>query len=194
MGHPLSMILISFMQNFRDLDVGILKLIFENRIEALDSAFVIFTDTAALIAFGLPATLIIFSSLTKKIPLRKEAFYILISVALSAILANVLKYSIDLPRPYVLYPFIEKLGSGGSPSFPSGHTADAFAFAMAASLVWRKWQIVISAFIWAALVGYSRMCLGVHFPSDVIAGALIGIICPIASYWFWTWRKSKNKY
>ena len=182
----------SFAKNFRNLDVGILKFIYESRIAALDSSFVIFTDTAALVAFGLPATLIIFSSLTKKSLLLKEAAYIFISVALSAILANVLKYSIDLPRPYVLYPFIEKLGSGGSPSFPSGHTADAFAFAMAASLVWRKWQIVIPVFIWAALVGYSRMCLGVHFPSDVIAGALIGIICANGSYWFWTWRKTKK--
>ena len=193
MGHTSGIILISFIQNFRDLDVGILKIIFENRIQALDPGFAIFTDTAAIIAFGLPAALFIFSSLTKKKLLRNEAVFIFISVAFSAILANVLKYTIDLPRPYVLYPFIEKLGSGGSPSFPSGHTADAFAFAMAASLVWRKWQIAIPAFIWAALVGYSRMCLGVHFPSDVTAGALIGIFFAIAVYWFWTFIKTKKK-
>lgn len=182
----------SFMQNFRNLDVGLLKYIYENRIFALDPAFIIFTDTAALIGFGVPLALIIFSSLTKKTLLRKEAAVIFISVALSALLANILKYTIDLPRPYVIYPFIEKLGSGGSPSFPSGHTADAFAFAMAVGLLYRKWLIVIPAFAWAALVGYSRMCLGVHFPSDVIAGALIGIICAGAAYWFWTWRKRKK--
>ena len=193
MGHTLSMILISFIQNFRNLDVGILKIIYENRITSFDTAFAIFTDTAALIAFGVPITLLIFSTLTKKPFLRKEAAIILISVALSAILANILKYTIDLPRPYVIYPFIEKLGSGGSPSFPSGHTADAFAFAMALSLMWRRWQIWIPVFVWAALVGYSRMCLGVHFPSDVMAGSLIGVISALSTYWFWNRRKTKKK-
>jgi len=183
----------SFLQNFRNLDVGILKFIFENRIPALDSAFIIFTDTAALIAFGIPSVLLIFSSLTKKPVLRSEVIVILVSVILTAILANVIKYTFDLPRPYTLYPFIEKIGSGGSPTFPSGHTADAFAFAMAASLLWRKRQILIPAFIWASLVGYSRMCLGVHFPSDVVAGALIGIICAGVVYWFWTWIKPKKE-
>jgi undecaprenyl-diphosphatase len=193
MGQTLSMILISVLQNFRNFDVGILKLIYENRLPSLDRATLIFTDTAAVIAFGIPAALIIFSILTKRPVLRKEAAYVFISVALSAILANVLKYTTDLPRPYELYPFIEKLGSGGSPSFPSGHTADAFAFAMAISLVWRKWQIVIPAFIWAALVGYTRIVLGVHFPSDVLAGALIGIICALASYGFWSRIKKRKK-
>lgn len=183
------MILISFLQQFRNIDVGILKLISENRIQSLDSAFLVFTDTAALIAFGVPSTLIIFSSLTIKPDLRKKAFAIFISVAITAILANIIKYTADMPRPHELYPFIEKLGSGGSPSFPSGHTADAFAFAMGISLFWRKWTFIIPVFFWAALVGYSRMCLGVHFPSDVLAGAVIGVICALATYWIFSKQK-----
>jgi undecaprenyl-diphosphatase len=182
MEHTPGIILISFIQQFRNVDVGILRLIFENRIQSLDTAFLIFTDTAAIIAFGVPSVMIIFSSLTKKPDLRKKALVIFISVALTAILANIIKYTTDLPRPHELYPFIEKIGSGGSPSFPSGHTADAFAFAMTISLLWRNWKVIIPGFIWAALVGYSRMALGVHFPSDVLAGALIGIICAVATY------------
>lgn len=187
------MVLNSFMQNLNNLDVGILKLIYETRIVALDSAFVIFTDTAGLIAFGLPATFIIFSTLTKNPALRKKAILIFISVALSALLANILKYTTDLPRPYELYPFIQKLGRGGSPSFPSGHTADAFAFATAVSLIYRKWIAILPCMVWAALVGYSRMSLGVHFPSDVLAGALIGVFCATAVYWVWTKRKGTTE-
>jgi membrane-associated phospholipid phosphatase len=187
------MILNSIAQNFRDLDVGILKLIYENRITALDSAFVVFTDTAGLLAFGIPSTLLIFSTLTKNSVLRKKAAIIFISVAISAIVANILKYTVDLPRPYELYPYIAKLGSGGSPSFPSGHTADAFAFFMALSLIKRKWFVIVPCLLWASLVGYSRMSLGVHFPSDVLAGALIGIFCALAVYWFWTKRKAKKE-
>lgn len=186
------MAIISFLQDFRNIDIGLLKYIYENRIPFFDIAFLIFTDTAALIAFGVPSTLIIFSILTKNPDLRKKVVLIFISVALSAIVANILKYTLDMPRPYELYPFIKKLGSGGSPSFPSGHTADAFAFAMTVSLLWHKWKIAIPVFVWASLVGYSRMSLGVHFPSDVIAGAIIGVTCAVAMYWAWP-KKSEEQ-
>lgn len=84
-----------------------------------------------------------------------------------------------MPRPYELYPFIEKLSTGGSPSFPSGHTADAFAFAIALGLIYPKWYFIFPAILWALLVGCSRMWLGVHFPSDVLAGAFIGSVCAV---------------
>jgi undecaprenyl-diphosphatase len=187
------MILTSLMQDFRNLDVGILKLIYENRVTSFDPAFIVFTDTAGLIAFGVPSVLLIFSTLTKNPALRNKAALIFISVAFSAIVANILKYTIDLPRPYELYPYIAKLGSGGSPSFPSGHTADAFAFFMAVSLIHRKWFVIVPCFLWASLVGYSRMSLGVHFPSDVLAGALIGILSAILFYSLWIRRESKKR-
>lgn len=166
-----------WMENFRSLDIGILKGIYENRIPELDSIFRAITDSAAAIAFGIPVIVLIFALLRKNKVLRSDAMFVLFSVLFSAIIANILKYTIDLPRPYELYPFIEKLSVGGSPSFPSGHTADAFAFAAATAMVFKKWFILLPFLIWACLVGYSRMCLGVHFPSDVLAGALIGVLC-----------------
>lgn len=173
------LLFISVMQDFQKTDIEILRAIFENRITALDPAFIFITDTAAAIAFGIPVILLIISYARKNAMLRQNAFRILISVALSAIIANVLKYTIDLPRPYEIYPFIEKLSVGGSPSFPSGHTADAFAFAVAVGVVYRKWYFLTAGLIWASLVGYSRMSLGVHFPSDVLAGAIIGTACAL---------------
>ena len=165
------------MQNLHDLDIGILKWIFENRNLSLDPVFIFITNSAAAIAFGVPGILLLFA-LYKKIPgLRREALVMLFPIALSAIISNVLKYVFNTPRPYEMYSFIQKLSVGGSPSFPSGHTADAFAFAIAISLVYPKWYIIIPGLIWASLVGYSRMSLGVHFPSDVIGGALIGVAC-----------------
>jgi undecaprenyl-diphosphatase len=177
MYHLTSISLLSLMQGLQKLDIGILKGINESRIPGLDLVFIFITNTAAAIAFGVPV-IIILIAIQKKIPgLRREAVMILIPVAISAIIANILKYTFDLPRPYEIYPFIHKLSVGGSPSFPSGHTADAFAFAVAVSLVFPKWYFLIPCLIWASLVGYSRMFLGVHFPSDVLAGALIGAIC-----------------
>jgi len=171
-------------QNLHDLDIGILKAIYENRNPTFDTTFIGITNSAAALAFGIPGILLIVALIKKNTVLRRNALLIIIPVAISAIVANILKYAIDLPRPYEIYPFIEKLSRGGSPSFPSGHTADAFAFAMAAGLVYRKWFIIIPCFTWAALVGYSRMSLGVHFPSDVLAGALIGVICSSVYFWF----------
>ncbi|MDO9257823.1 MAG: phosphatase PAP2 family protein [Bacteroidales bacterium] len=179
---------LSLMQSLQKLDIGILKGIFENRIPGLDIVFIFITNSAGAIAFGAPILLLLIA-LKKKIPgLRREALTILIPVALSAILANILKYIFDTPRPYEVYSFIHKLSVGGSPSFPSGHTADAFAFAVAMALVYRKWYSIIPVLIWAALVGYSRMYLGVHFPSDVIGGAFIGAAC---SYGYVLYAKRK---
>ena len=177
----------SMIQSFGHFDIEILKAVNENRIVFLDGVFIFITNTAAAIAFGFPGILLITTFIKKNPPVRRKAFTILIPVALSAIFANILKYAINLPRPYKVYPFIEKLSGGGSPTFPSGHTADAFAFAIAAALLYRKPSIVTLCLFWASLVGYSRMCLGVHFPSDVLAGALIGTACA----WLYQWIEKK---
>ena len=60
-------------------------------------------------------------------------------------------------------------------SFPSGHTSTAFSMATSISFQNKKWYIVLPAYLWATTVGYSRLYLGVHYPSDVFAGALIGV-------------------
>ncbi len=182
MSHIIGIVFISFMQNLHNLDIRILKGIYENRFPVYDSTFIFITNTTAAIAFGIPLIILMVAISKKNVVLRRNMLLILISVALSAIVANILKYAFDLPRPYEIYPFIEKLSTGGSPTFPSGHTADAFAFATAAGLVFRKWYIILPCLFWAVLVGYSRMCLGVHFPSDVIAGAFIGATCSSVTY------------
>jgi membrane-associated phospholipid phosphatase len=180
----LSIFLFQLGRDLKDFDIGILKPIYENRNPVFDFTFKLITNTTALLAFGIPAVFLIISLIKKDPVVHRRALVILISVAISAILANILKYIVDLPRPYQVYPFIHKLSVGGSPSFPSGHTADAFAFAIAAALAFRKWYITLISLAWAAMVGYSRMYLGVHFPTDVIAGALIGAICSLACYIF----------
>ena len=180
-------------QNLQSIDLKILKAIYEYRIPVLDPVFLFITNSAAAMAFGIPAILLINAFLRKDIVLRQNALLLLIPVAISAIVANILKYTFDLPRPYTIYPFIHKLSVGGGPSFPSGHTADAFAFATIIGLVYRRWIIVITVLIWASLVGYSRMYLGVHFPSDVLAGAFVGAGCAAIYYWFVNVKYNKTE-
>ena len=65
---------------------------------------------------------------------------------------------------------------GGMYGFVSGHAANSFGLAsFTAPLLQKKWYSW-SIFIWAAIVAYSRIYLGVHYPSDVVCGALLGVI------------------
>ena len=67
-------------------------------------------------------------------------------------------------------------------SFPSGHTGTAFTVFLIGCLLIRKWWIVPVGFFYAAMVGYSRIYLAQHFPLDVGAGILTGIITTLLSY------------
>jgi membrane-associated phospholipid phosphatase len=95
---------------------------------------------------------------------------------IAALTSFTLKNTFTRERPFVVYPDIEKLSEAGSSSFPSGHTLETFAIATALSLLIPKKKVIIPVFCWAILVAYSRMTLGVHYPSDVLGGIMIGMI------------------
>ena len=158
----------------QNLDINSLRDINVNRNKSLDGTFKAFTNSAAPIAYGTPAVLFGIGLLKKDSAIRRKALYIGTTVLSAAIFTEILKYSINRPRPFVTYPVIEKMTEGGGPSFPSGHTSDAFSFATSVSIAYPKWYIIVPSYAWASVVAYSRMDLGVHYPSDVLAGAIIG--------------------
>jgi undecaprenyl-diphosphatase len=90
-----------------------------------------------------------------------------------------LKFMFARPRPFVIYPDIKALVHASGYSLPSGHAVNAFT---AASLlcVFLKRHYVL--YFFAFLVAFSRVYLGVHFPSDVLAGALVGIAIGWSTY------------
>jgi membrane-associated phospholipid phosphatase len=95
-----------------------------------------------------------------------------------------LKYVADRTRPFVTYPdIVNKSGKKcNDPSFPSGHTSTSFALATSLSLEYPKWYVIAPAYAYAGTVAYSRMHLGVHYPTDVLAGAIIGSGCAYLSH------------
>ncbi|MBS1781459.1 MAG: phosphatase PAP2 family protein [Bacteroidetes bacterium] len=95
-------------------------------------------------------------------------------LAVATVITYGLKYSIHRERPYIAHPQYNPDDKETSPSFPSGHASIAFATATNLSLQYRRWYVVVPAYTWAAVVGYSRIHLGAHYPSDVLAGALVG--------------------
>ena len=66
-------------------------------------------------------------------------------------------------------------GAGGMYGFCSSHAANSFAIAMCIFLLTKNKYLSISLFIWAALISFSRIYLGVHYPLDVITGAFVGL-------------------
>jgi len=85
----------------------------------------------------------------------------------------ILKNSLKRIRPCDLTPSIHSLIAASDKfSFPSGHTSAAFCLCVMTSLVFGGLASVL--FIWAVAVGLSRVIVGVHFPGDIVAGAILG--------------------
>lgn len=177
----------------QNIDIDILKDINLNRNKQLDGVFRVITNSAAPVAYAVPILLLGYWFMKKDSLTKQNALYIGATVLSSQIISTILKYSVARPRPFITYPFLEKVTSGGSPSFSSGHTSDAFALATSISIAYPKWYVILPSYAWAGVVGYSRMDLGVHYPSDVLAGAIIGAgsayLCYKGQQWFHKRRK-----
>lgn len=91
----------------------------------------------------------------------------------------------NLENPFSAYVHIVNNYRGGAYGFPSCHAANSFALAVFISLVVRRRGFVAFIFCWAALNSYSRLYLGVHYPGDLLVGALIGgafgFVCYLAA-------------
>lgn len=100
-----------------------------------------------------------------------------LAIVLASFLANhVLKPLVSRERPFVSTPEILVIGSRpGDASFPSGHAANAFAGASV--LAQRLGAQRVLWWALALLIAYSRIYLGVHYPLDVIGGAMLGFVC-----------------
>lgn len=108
-----------------------------------------------------------------------------LALIFGALAVNViLKPLVVRPRPYVTLDDLEPLMKEMKDphSFPSGHTQAAFALAVSVCLVLRKKLLSVLALAFAVIMGFSRLYVGAHYPSDVIAGALVGIAAAFAGY------------
>lgn len=73
---------------------------------------------------------------------------------------------------------------GGRYGFPSSHAANTFALAAITSLIFRRWKFGVIIYLWALVICYSRIYLGVHYPGDILGGLLIGSLFGALCYFF----------
>jgi undecaprenyl-diphosphatase len=103
---------------------------------------------------------------------KKAALYLLPALILNTLLTGILKYGINRPRPFQALGQ-ESLIHATSPSFPSGHTSRTFVLATVLSKFHPKFAKYLYSF--AIIMALSRVYIGVHYPLDIISGAILGI-------------------
>lgn len=167
-------LLVGYSSTAQNVDIDILRNINHNRNTTLDPTFKTITNSVFPVAVGVPAVVTTLHLLNKDSASKQRAIIIGGTVIISSAITGLLKYTIQRERPFVTYPDINHITPEDSYSFPSGHTSTAFALATSVTIAYPKWYVATPAYLWASSAAYSRMHFGVHYPSDVIAGALIG--------------------
>lgn len=172
-------------------DGGILLALQAVRSDFLDPLVEAYTSTgnAGMIWIVLSLAMLCFK------PTRKAGVLALCAMALGLVCTNmILKPLVARPRPWLdvagLVPLIDEPDPN---SFPSGHTCAAFAAGMiwVRVLPW-KWGRVL-AVILAVCMGLSRLYVGVHYPSDVVAGALVGSACAWSVWHVYLLRRKRRR-
>jgi membrane-associated phospholipid phosphatase len=141
------------------------------------------SNSAKPLAVGVPLGMLAIGLIDHNKDLQYNSYEILGGLAITTLATEGLKHIIDRPRPYWTHTEIYPDAYDDSPSMPSGHVSVAFSTATSLAFTSRKWYVIAPAFTWAGLVGYSRLYMGQHYPSDVMLGAVVGAGGAIASHY-----------
>lgn len=126
---------------------------------------------------------IILSIIYKNQSVKRIAILCLFSLLLADGIALILKILVLEPRPFVTLNNVHLLVVENDPaSFPSGHTTSTFAVLSVLVFKFRHefWSVVLILF--GVVIGFSRIYVGVHYPLDVLAGCIIGVLCAYFTY------------
>lgn len=141
------------------------------------------------LATDLPAILVILIALTFLIPWRRRrqerragAVLATASAGLALLIAQPIAHAVDRLRPYLAHPAHAHLliARSHDPSFPSDHAVGGFALALGVWLYDRTVGTVL--LVLAAILAFARVYVGTHYPGDVAAGALLGVLVAVALF------------
>jgi undecaprenyl-diphosphatase len=149
-----------------------------------DYTMTLFTITQVWIPFYLVILVIVAKKYGKK------SLFIFLAITLLILFADqfagILKHSIKRLRPSN-DPEISQLAhlffnTGGLYGFVSAHSANAFSFATFSLLLFKNRRYTFFIIPWAMMIAYTRIYLGVHYPGDILGGAILGILIGIGIY------------
>lgn len=178
----------------QDSDIRLLRNFNLDRNRSWDPVFLTVTHSVTPLNLAIPVGMGIQYIVQRDSSAKSRLLIVAGALGTAAVLTTSLKYAVNRKRPFVTYPDLDPRVHVGPYSFPSGHTSAAFSLATSLAIAVPKWYVVAPAFVWATAAGYSRLHLGVHYPSDVLFGALIGS----GSAWLswkmndWLMRKSPS--
>lgn len=155
-------------------DYLILKKIYSNRNSDFDNSLQMVSESVSALSLAVPVTLLVTGYTMKNVDIWDDGIRASIALGSAMTFTYIMKYTINRERPYDKHPEINSFYRDFTASFPSGHTTSAFATATSLTMLYPEWYIIIPAYSYAILVGYSRMHLGMHYPTDILVGAIIG--------------------
>ena len=161
----------------QNIDFRILHSINSPQVLPSDGFYRFISNSDMYVITGVPVTMAIIGLADGDNKLLRNAGVIATGTIINLGITAGLKYLVKRKRPFVTYKGIIVNKSGSpclDPSFPSGHSSTSFMLATSLSLQYPKWYVIVPSYLYAGTVAYSRMDLGVHYPTDIIGGALIG--------------------
>ena len=173
----------------QNLDIRLLNSLHATRDKTWDETFNTISWTVYPVSLAVPLAQYIHGIATNDMKSIEYGVQSTTALVVNTAITYGLKHTIKRDRPYVTYPQYVPYEHDSSPSFPSGHTSYAFTTATDLSIQYPKWYVIGPAYLWAGAVGYSRIHMGAHYPSDVIAGAIVGAASAYVSYQGNKWLK-----
>jgi len=152
------------------------------------SAYVLWLLFAMLVVVALVASRLRGTSRSLLLGLGTRLQFVFFAVLVPVLTGELIKWMVGRGRPFVggeanAFNFSHFAGTEAYASFPSGHAITAFALAAAVSALWPRTRFMM--LLYAIVIAATRLVLLAHHPSDVVAGALIGVIgAMFVRYWF----------
>jgi membrane-associated phospholipid phosphatase len=151
-------------------------------------AYVLWTLSGVLLVIALAVPLSRAAARHRLLRLGVDVQYLLLAVSLPVAVAQIAKWAVGRGRPFVggkadAFNFVPFNGTEAYFSLPSGHAVTAFALAFGVAAIWPRARIAMA--VYAVVIAMTRLMLLSHHPSDVVAGAVIGVAGAIgARHWF----------
>lgn len=175
-------------------DIDMLKPINKNETAFKNKYLELNASSVTALSVGIPIGIAVTGFIMHDEQLKNDALFMGAAFLASSLVTQCTKKIVNRRRPFEKYSFIIKRDDeSGGLSFPSGHTSAAFCTATSLALRYRKWTVIAPAYVFAASVGWARMYQGVHYPSDVLAGALVGTVSAWMGYKAQKWIAGKKE-